>query len=71
MNVGIFGSIELHNRRAVSGIIPEVEGVGALGHMDDVLAVQGVVGHRAVDGFLYPHPSLLYLNTTRVPVLFI
>ena len=63
--------MKLHNRRTVAGVILEVQRVVALGQVDNVLAMQGVVGHRAVDGFLYPHPSLLYLNTTRVPVLFI
>ena len=33
-----------------------MEGVAALGQVDNVLAVEGVVGHRAVDRFLYPQP---------------
>ena len=65
MDVSILGTIELHNRRAVSGIIPEVEGIAALGHVDNVFAVQGVVGHRTVDGFLYPHPFAVVLERRR------
>ena len=29
--------------------VPEVEGAAALGHVDNVLAVEGVVGYRSVD----------------------
>ena len=46
-NVTIFSSIKLHNGRAILGIVPEVQGVAALGHVDDVLAMQGVVSDGA------------------------
>ena len=62
MDVGILGAVELHNRRTVAGIIPEVEGIAALGHVDNVLSMQGIVGHRAVDGFLYPQPFAVVLE---------
>ena len=62
MDVGILGAVELHNGRAVAGVIPEVEGVATLGHVDNVLAVEGVVGHRAVHGFLYPQPFAVVLE---------
>ena len=62
MDVGVLDTIELHNRRAVAGVIPEVEGVGALGHVDNVLAVQGVVGHRTVHRFLYSQPFAVVLE---------
>ena len=65
MDVGVLGAVELHNRRAVSGIIPEVEGVAALSHVDNVFAVQGVVGHRTVHGFLYPQPFAVVLEGRR------
>ena len=31
-----------------------MEGVGALDHVDDVLAVEGVIGDHAVDRFAHP-----------------
>ena len=65
MNVGVLGPIELHNRRPVAGIIPEMQHVASLGQVDDVFAVQGVVGHRAVDGFLYPQPFAVVLERRR------
>ncbi len=65
VNVGVLGAIELHNRRTVSGIVPEVEGVASLGHVDNVFAVQGVVGHRTVHGFLYPQPFTVVLERRR------
>ena len=34
-----------------------MEGVGALGHVDDVLAMQNVVGDRSIHRF--PHPQAL------------
>ena len=49
-NVTIFSSIKLHNGRPVLSIVPEVQGVAALGHVDDVLAMQGVVGDGAAHG---------------------
>ena len=54
MNVNILRPVELHNSGAVLGVIPEVEGVAALGHVHDVLAMQNVVGNHAVDRFPYP-----------------
>ena len=36
--------------------------VAALGQVDNVLAVEGVIGHRAVDGFLYPQPFAVVLE---------
>ena len=69
MNVSISrggGSIvPFHNGRAVLGVVEEVEAVAALGHMDNVLAVKGVIGHRAVDGFLYPQPFAVVLERRR------
>ena len=62
MDVGILGAVELHNRRAVAGVVPEVQHIAALGHMDNVLAVQGVVGHCAVDSFLNPQPFAVVLE---------
>ena len=54
MNVCIFRPVELYNSGAVLGVVPEVEGVTALGYVDDVLAMEGVVGDHTVDGLLYP-----------------
>ena len=39
--------------------------VAALGHVDNVFAVQGVVGHRTVHGFLYPQPFAVLLERRR------
>ena len=33
-----------------------------MGHMDNVLAVEGVIGHRAVDSLLYPQPFAVVLE---------
>ena len=67
MNVSISrggGSVvPFHNGGAVLGVVEEVEAVAALGHMDNVLAVEGVVGHRAVHGFLYPQPFAVVLES--------
>ena len=52
MDVSILRPVELYNGRAVLGIIPEVQFVTALGHMDDILAMQSVFGLNTVDGFL-------------------
>ena len=69
MNVSISrggGSVvPFHNGGAVLGVVEEVEAVAALGHMDNVLAVEGVVGHRAVHGFLYPQPFAVVLERCR------
>ena len=65
MNVGILGAVELHNRRTVAGVIPEVEGIAALGHVDDVLSMQGVVGHHTVHGFLHPQSFAVVLERRR------
>ena len=39
-----------------------MEGVTSLGHMDNVLPMQGVVCHRAVDSFLYPQSFAVVLE---------
>ena len=69
MNVSIFrgGSsvVPFHNSGAVLGVVPEVEGVAALGQVDDVLSMQGIVGHRTVDGFLHPQPFAVVLERRR------
>ena len=57
MNVSILRAIELHNSEAVLGVVPEMEGVAALGHVHDVLAMQNVVGDRSIHRF--PHPQAL------------
>ena len=62
MDVGILGTVELHNCQTVLGVVPEVEGVAALGHVDDVLPMQGVVGYRTVHGFLHPQPFTVVLE---------
>ena len=54
MNVSILRPVELHKGGTVLGVVPEVEGVGSLGHVDDVLAVEGVVGVNAVNGLFHP-----------------
>jgi len=65
VDVSVLGAVELHNHRAVAGIVPEVEGIAALGQVDDVLSMQGIVGHRAVDGFLHPQPFAVVLERRR------
>ena len=57
MNVSIFRPVELYNGGTVLGVVPEVEGVGALGHVHDVLAMQNVVGDRSIHRF--PHAQAL------------
>ena len=49
MDVSIFRPVELHNGGTVLGVVPEVEGVAALGHVHNVLAMQNVVGDHVVD----------------------
>ena len=46
-NVAVLRAVEVHHGRPVLGIVEEMQIVVALGQMDNVLAVQGVVGHRA------------------------
>ena len=46
-NVAVLRAVEVHHSRPVLGIVEEVQIVAALGQMDNVLAMQGVVGHRA------------------------
>ena len=57
MNVRIFrggGSVvPFHNGRAILSVVPEVEGIASLCQVNDILAMQGVVGHRTVHRFLY------------------
>ena len=50
MDIAVLRAVKLHNGRAILGIVPEVQGVAALGHVDDVLAMQGVVGDGAAHG---------------------
>ena len=57
MNVSILRPVELYNGGAVLGVVPEVEGVAALGHVHDVLAMQNVVGDRSIHRF--PHAQAL------------
>lgn len=45
--------------------VKEVQCVAALGHVDDILAVKGVIGHRAVDSFLHPQPFAVVLERRR------
>ena len=39
--------LKFHHSRPVLGVIEEVQIVAALSHMDNVLAVDGVISHRA------------------------
>lgn len=50
-NITVLFAIELHDGRAVLGVVPEMEIVGALGHVDDVFSVQGVVGFNTIYRF--------------------
>ena len=52
MNVSILRPVELYDSRTILGVVPEVKGIASLGHVDDVLAVEGVVGDHVVDGLL-------------------
>ena len=54
--VGILRAVVVHDGRAVLGIVEEVQRVAALGQMDNVLAVQGVVRHRAAHCLSDPQP---------------
>ena len=65
VDVSVLGAVELHNHRAVAGIVPEVEGVASLGHVDDVLPMQGVIGYCTVDDFLHPQPFAVVLERRR------
>ncbi len=42
------------SRKGKARGVKEVETVAALGHMDDILAVEGVVGDHIIDGLLHP-----------------
>ena len=46
-NVAVLRAVEVHHGWTVLGVIEEVQIVAALGQMDNVLALQGVVRHRA------------------------
>ena len=55
-NVAVLRAVEVHHGRPVLGVVEEMQIVAALGQMDNVLAVQGVVGHRAAYRFSDAQP---------------
>ena len=59
MDVGILDSVIVHDSGTVLGIIPEMQHVCSLSHMNNVLSVQGVVGHRVTH-------RLTYAQTIRI-----
>lgn len=54
MNISIFCSsgsvVPFHNGWSVLGVVPEVEDIAALGHVDDVFPLQNIIRCSTVDG---------------------
>ena len=67
MYIGIPGAIKLHNGRLIAGIVEEMQVVAALGHVYDVLAVQGIICHLPIDRLLYSQ-AILIIHETRCGV---
>ena len=57
MDVGVFDAIILDNSGAALGVVPEMQHVCSLGHVNDVFAVEDVVGCHAVHGL--PHTQAI------------
>ena len=53
----------LDDGRFIAGIVEEVQFIAALGHVHHILAVQGIVRHHAIDGFLYSQAMLIIRPT--------
>lgn len=67
--VGIGGTVEDHHSRLVLHIVEEVQVVAAIGHVHNVLAMQGVVGRLVANvarGVIVVHAGLLGTQTVFV-----
>ena len=53
LHIRIAGPVPADHRRTVTCIVPEMQLVAALDHVYDVLAVQNILGHNAIDGLLH------------------
>ena len=59
LDVGIRRAVVHHNRRTVLGVIEEVQLIRAGSHMHNILAVQRVLRHHAIDRLLNPQPVFI------------
>ena len=52
MDIGILNTVEFDDGGAILRVVPEVHIIAATAEVHNVFAVQDVVGHSAIDGFL-------------------
>ena len=65
LHVAVRHTVIHHNSRLVACIIEEMQFIISAGKMHNVLAMQRIVGHNAIHGFLHPQPVFVVYEAGR------